>query len=226
MDQKARHYKRMRSAIWLFLYLLLNADRRTGFLVRKVRTISSDMGINRDTVLRWLNILRKEGYVVTENTGRCLSIQIKKWKGVLNVGNMSHQRWQISNSRGWKIPTPQKSRNPLYLSQKLPNLSYPNDITIKRDILNNDIEDKNSLDSNDDPFKGFRPKTREELLALDLAEALKDYQALALYLSYVKKYPEWVLRKVLGEVKEIPIEKIKKSKGALFNYLIQKYDQA
>jgi biotin operon repressor len=72
-------------------------------------------------------------------------------------------------------------------------------------------------------FKKFKPKTREELLALDLAKALNDRKGLSLYLSYSKKYPESFLRKVLGEVKEIPDRKIKKSRGALFNYLIQKY---
>jgi DNA-binding transcriptional MocR family regulator len=72
-------------------------------------------------------------------------------------------------------------------------------------------------------FKKFKPKTKEELLALDLAKALKDVRGLSLYLSFAKRYPESLLRKVLGEVKEIPDRKIKKSRGALFNYLIQKY---
>ena len=72
-------------------------------------------------------------------------------------------------------------------------------------------------------FKKFKPKTREELLALDLAKALKDRNGFPLYLSYSKKYSESLLRKALGEVKEIPDQKIKKSRGALFNYLIQKY---
>ncbi len=72
-------------------------------------------------------------------------------------------------------------------------------------------------------FKKFKPKTREELLAKDLAKALKDRKGFPLYLSYARKYPESLLRKVLGEVKEIPDTRIKKSRGALFNHLIQKY---
>ncbi len=72
-------------------------------------------------------------------------------------------------------------------------------------------------------FKKFKPKTREELLAKDLAKALKDRKGFPLYLSYSKRYPESLLRKVLGEVKEIPDTRIKKSRGALFNHLIQKY---
>jgi len=86
-----------------------------------------------------------------------------------------------------------------------------------------DIDRKLFLDSNSNASKQFRPRNKQELLALDLAEALNDYQGLALYLSYSKRFPESLLRKVLGQVGEIPSEKIKKSRAALFNYLVQKY---
>ena len=86
-----------------------------------------------------------------------------------------------------------------------------------------DIDNENHSEPNTWESKEFRPKTRQELLALDLAQAFGDYEGLALYLSYAKKYPEALLRKVLGEVKEVPTCKIKKSRGALFNYLVQKY---
>jgi hypothetical protein len=68
----------------------------------------------------------------------------------------------------------------------------------------------------------FKPRTREELLAIDLARDLDDYQGLPFYIYLSKNYPESLLRKILGQVKNIPQDKIKKSRGALFNYLIQK----
>ena len=68
----------------------------------------------------------------------------------------------------------------------------------------------------------FKPKTKEELLALDIASVLYDIENLALYISYCKKFPEVLIRKTAAEVKQIPDEKIRKSRGALFNYLIQK----
>jgi hypothetical protein len=79
------------------------------------------------------------------------------------------------------------------------------------------------LESKFKTFNNFKARTREELLALDLAKALKDAEGFRLYLSLSKKYPEPLLRRVLGEVKEIPDHKIRKSRGALFNHLIQKY---
>jgi len=71
----------------------------------------------------------------------------------------------------------------------------------------------------------FNPKTKQELLALDLAEALDDRKSLPVYLSYARKYPEHLLRRILGNVKEIPISKIRKSRAALFNFLIKKHAQ-
>ena len=71
----------------------------------------------------------------------------------------------------------------------------------------------------------FIPRNRVELLALDLAESLNDLEGIALYISYAQKYPESLLRRVLSEVKDIPDEKIKKSRGALFNHLVKHYGQ-
>ena len=75
-------------------------------------------------------------------------------------------------------------------------------------------------------IKNFEPQSKEELLAMDVATALKDLPNLALYLSYTKKYPEYLVRRTLARVREIPDAKIKKSRGALFNYLIQKHGRS
>ena len=84
------------------------------------------------------------------------------------------------------------------------------------------IKDINDIDSNDNESNSFT-LTKEELLAKDLAEGLDDKPNFAFYLSAARKYPEDFLRKICSQVKEIPSSKIKKSKGALFNYLVQKY---
>ena len=96
--------------------------------------------------------------------------------------------------------------------------SYTNDNYLTRNINNIDIE----MTLNEQG-KEFTPKTREELLALDLADALNDRKALALYLSYSRRFPESLLRKALGEAKEMPEEQIRKSRAALFNHLVRKY---
>jgi len=88
-------------------------------------------------------------------------------------------------------------------------------------INNNVNEDKKFLNLN--TFKKIKPKTREELLALDLAKGLNDRKSFPFYLTVARQYPEQLLRKLLGEVKEIPPEKLKKSRAALFNFLLKQY---
>ncbi len=79
-DGQAKHYRKMKSAIWLFLYFILCADRKTGAVARKIKTISLHTGFRKEKIARWMNLLRENGYIETENTGRCLLIQIKNWR--------------------------------------------------------------------------------------------------------------------------------------------------
>ena len=226
IDVEARHYHRMKNAVWLFLYLFFNAERGSVFLLRKVETISSEMGIKRDTIIRWLNILRKHGYIATRNTGRGLFIQIRQWENLSpDVGNMTQQKQDKSNWCGENNPASEMA----YISQNEPNSNKkqadPIDISINNKLYNIDI-DRNC--SPDFPLKGkthFTPRNKQQLLACDLARELHDSKGLPFYLSCTKKYPEPVIRKVLGQVREIPSEKITKSRAALFNHMIQQYDQ-
>jgi hypothetical protein len=80
VEGTAKHYRAMRSAIWLYFYLIVHADRRTGTLYRRIDTIAHDMGVNRATVRRWMSQLASRGYVSRASTGRALQITIERWK--------------------------------------------------------------------------------------------------------------------------------------------------
>ena len=69
----------------------------------------------------------------------------------------------------------------------------------------------------------FKPKNEKELLAWDLANNLNDVASLPLYISYANKYSSGLLRKALGNALDVPANKIRKSRGALFNHLVKKY---
>lgn len=60
-------------------------------------------------------------------------------------------------------------------------------------------------------------------LANELAETLKDRDALPLFLTYTRKYQESHLRRILEKVMSIPERGIKKSRGALFTFLINQH---
>ena len=210
-DQMAEHYKKMKNSIWLFLYLLIHADKAKGIVLKKIDAICLDTGIKRHTITRWLNTLKKQGYVTTRNTGRYLYIQIKLWKNPISdiIKNKSQKR-DIFNSCSMNNPTTDMSfkKQNDFKFQKKPK--EPIDISINNNILKIDIDNK-------------RPRNKEELLAYDMAQQLNDYKGLAFYLSCSKKYSEPFLRELLSQVRQIPSGKIKKSRAALFNHLIQKY---
>jgi hypothetical protein len=62
--------------------------------------------------------------------------------------------------------------------------------------------------------------TEEKKLAVYIAESLEDKEALTLYLSYAKKYEQYFLLALLERVLSIPKEKIKRTRGALFTFLV------
>lgn len=80
VDPEAKHYRRMKNAVWLFLHLVLHAERRSGRLKRKCKTIANETGVSEKTIQRWLKTLKDGGYIETKNTGRCLEIGINLWK--------------------------------------------------------------------------------------------------------------------------------------------------
>jgi hypothetical protein len=82
VSRSAQHYNAMGRAVWLFLYLVIHANRRTGTVYRRVRTIAQDIGLSERTVQIWLKTLRDKGYIFTERTGRSLIIHINKWKPI------------------------------------------------------------------------------------------------------------------------------------------------
>ena len=63
--------------------------------------------------------------------------------------------------------------------------------------------------------------TKEEKLAREIASALNDEDALTIHIGYAQKYSEAFLRKTLQKVLSIPEEQIRKTRGALFTFLIR-----
>jgi hypothetical protein len=66
----------------------------------------------------------------------------------------------------------------------------------------------------------FKPKNKEELLGLYVAQALDDVKNLPFYLSCTKSFPEQHIRKALKAVRKEAIVKIKNRRGTFFKYLM------
>ena len=67
----------------------------------------------------------------------------------------------------------------------------------------------------------FEP--HEVRLANEIAETLKDRNSVALFLNYTRKYKEEFLREILARVMSLDETKIRKSRGALFTFLVNQH---
>lgn len=65
--------------------------------------------------------------------------------------------------------------------------------------------------------------TKEEKLARELADALDDHEAITVYLDFAHTYQEAFLRKILQRVLSVPEAQIRKTRGALFTYLVKRH---
>ena len=63
----------------------------------------------------------------------------------------------------------------------------------------------------------------KERLAYRVADGLDDLKNLRLYQSYCGQYPTEVILTAYVRAREVSPDRIKKSRGALFNFLVQKY---
>ena len=63
--------------------------------------------------------------------------------------------------------------------------------------------------------------SKEEKLAREIANALEDNDSLVMHIAFAQKYSESFLRKTLQKVLSIPEDQIRKTRGALFTYLVQ-----
>lgn len=69
----------------------------------------------------------------------------------------------------------------------------------------------------------FEPKDRKDLLALDIAKAFQDENHLPMFRHFCQTLDEQVVRRAFSETLQTPEKDIKKSRTALFIYLIRKY---
>lgn len=215
----------MKQSIWLFLHFILSADSEIGVLSKSYSEISRSVGRSKSTVRKWLAALEKAGYVTVVRQRKKLLIRVNKWKK-LNKSpkpdtiEKQSSRIRTDNVSGFgHIGNILKSRSNHYLSQKMKNQqSYDDkDNNINKNVVNNVVRNSFNLNNGNVRFS-----SKEESLACEIAYGLNDMANLKVYLFYCRKLPEDVISRVYQEVREKPMDKIKKSRGALFTYLIQK----
>ncbi len=66
-------------------------------------------------------------------------------------------------------------------------------------------------------------QSKEYKLAYEIAEGLNDLDSLDVHIAFTERYNESVLRKIFNRVMSIPEDKIKRTRGALYTYLVKNH---
>jgi hypothetical protein len=158
--------------------------------------IARYLGCSRTSVNRAIKILKKNRLIAVDKSNKhhCTYFLLE----IISKNNTRHM------SKFKTSPVSQNDTNDNHITK------YNND------------EDEYSVEPLDIGKKKPR-HSQYDMLAQDLAEGLGDMNHLNLYRKYALQYSESFLRRILSEVKQTPIHKIKKSRGALFTYLIHHY---
>jgi CRP-like cAMP-binding protein len=83
-DPGSKHRIAMGASLWLYLYLLTYANRKTGMVRRRMDQVQSDTGYPMRTIQRHLKRLEQKSYISLNRSKHYLHITIKKWKSFHN----------------------------------------------------------------------------------------------------------------------------------------------
>jgi len=93
---EARHYQRMGAALWLYGWLVLRQTHQQGDIgwvlggaPISYREIEEETGFNIRTLERWMQGLRREGYIETEAAPAGIIVRIMKAKKFPRAGRNS-----------------------------------------------------------------------------------------------------------------------------------------
>jgi hypothetical protein len=106
----------MGTSVWMFLYLLTYANRKTGIVRRSLTMMAKDTGYPVRTIQLNLKNLREKGYLTSSHEGRYLTIQIEKWKAF---------HYPIKPSNTDPLATPQNADSPLTSNNDLTSPKPP-----------------------------------------------------------------------------------------------------
>lgn len=161
--------------------------------------IAERLGCSRSSVTRAIKTLESKGLIRVDREG------------------MDQNSYRLLRVGGGTGAPPMSAGAPFDV-----NGCDTNDIRLtKGDTNERDVSNRKKPSS-----ETFQPASEEELLARDLAVALNEADEISFYLSLVRTYSESFLRETLAKVNETPRHRIKKSRAALFTYLVRRYGNA
>ena len=171
------HYNMIKQAIWLYLYLLIHASKKTNRVDLSVADIAAETGFKTETIAGWLGQLRKHNFI-----------------------RMDRDSSTVTITRIWQY----------------------------RQIGNHLIENQESGARSNTKTKGKEVSRKADAIsesAQKLARELGESDNASFYERICSTYSAGDIERTLSKVIKIPSSQIKKSRAALFNYLIKSYEK-
>ena len=97
-DATGRNRRRMRQAVWLYFYLIVFANARSGKLISRIPDIAAALGVSENTVNSWLGHLKKWHYVSVVKMGNGLHFRVNRWQEVTHIDTADAK--ELSRSSG------------------------------------------------------------------------------------------------------------------------------
>lgn len=221
VDPGGKHVRQLKAAFPLLIYLIVLADWDTGRLRRTHGTIAREMGLSLWTVRAWMRRLDRRGYVRLTKTGRASIIEVLKWRPVrhgaapLTGMTMPVRQAGLQRPPSGDRPGSQERRG------KTQRGSPPNENLMTRVIEREGVVRKFPVADSAAGRDDEEQQARSELLARDLADGLGDRDHLARYQAHARRFPDALLRRLLSDARATPERTIKRSRAALFEYLLK-----
>lgn len=221
-DPAGTHLRALGKALGLLIYLIVHADRTSGVVRQRQATIARAMGFSLRTVGGWMRRLRERGYISVTGTGRAPAIRIARWRPLgparQNPADQIGNPVPISSAETGHRPErdlPKRKDS----GGEIERAADPNKSLSTRCLLpHHGAGQKRTGPTGIE--NGVVGRSRQELLAGDLASGLDDEAHVARYLTYAETYPEHLLRRLLSDVRAVPEREIKRSRAALFRFLL------
>lgn len=223
------------SELRVYLSLSSSANQETGEYSASLKELAKMSNLSYGSVAKAITNLESKDLIIHRELpekGKEKIFVIKNYKSFSQ--NIKNDTQKVTNLEKVSVPvdnlgvnlslnqaknqTPEKNS---HLGESTGNTGIDN-----RNIINTagiGKERESEREGNHRSHLNFIPKTKQESLALEIAKEFREVEHLPLYLFFCNKYPEAVIRRAYGEAKETKEENIKKSRGALFIYLVQKY---
>jgi hypothetical protein len=84
LNPLGKHMSRMGKAIWVYLYLLIVINDKSGRAIVKSAEIAKETGISENNILTGFGILKKWNYIDVKKQNSTFVITVCKWKKIFN----------------------------------------------------------------------------------------------------------------------------------------------